>query len=62
MITGFDSNIGDKCNIQKYYLELKRKLKAYTMSRFYLKFRQQRRCDRCLERVEKNGCVIRGNE
>jgi len=34
MITEFDSNISDKCNIQKYNLELRRKLKAYTMSRF----------------------------
>ena len=62
MITGFDSNISDTCNIQKYYLALRRKLKAYTMSRFYLKFRLQNRCDRCLERVEKIGCAIRGNE
>ena len=38
IITGIDSNISDKCNIQKYHLELRRKLKAYTMSRFYLKF------------------------
>ena len=34
MITGIDSNISGKCNIQKYNLELRRKLKAYTMSRF----------------------------
>ena len=50
MITWFDSNISDKCDIQKSYLELRRKLKAYTMSRFYLKFGPQSRCDRCLER------------
>ena len=37
MITGVDSNISDKCNIQKYNLEFRRKLKAYTMSRFYIK-------------------------
>jgi len=30
MITGSDSNISVKCTIQKYYLELRRKLKAYT--------------------------------
>ena len=34
MITGFDSYISGTCNKQKYYLELRRKLKAYTMSRF----------------------------
>jgi len=34
MITGFNSHISDKPNIQKYYLELRRKLKAYTMCRF----------------------------
>jgi len=34
MITGFDSNIIDQCNLQKYYLELRKKLEAYTMSRF----------------------------
>ena len=62
LITGFDSNISDKCKIQKYYLELRRKLKAYTMSRFYLKFRLQSRCSRCLERAENNDCAIRGNE
>jgi len=61
MITGFDSNISDKCNMQKYYLELRRKLKAYTMFRFYLKFGLQNRRDRCLERVENNVCAIRGN-
>ena len=49
MITGFDSNISDKCNIQIYCLELRRKLKAYTMSRFYLQFGLQSRCDRCLD-------------
>ena len=32
-ITGFDINISDKCKIQDYYLELRKKLKAYTMSR-----------------------------
>ena len=62
LITAFDSDISDKCKIQKYYSELIRKLKAYTMSRFYLKFRLQSRCNRCLERAEKNGCSIRGNE
>jgi len=62
MITGFDSNISDKCNIQNYCLELRRKLKAYTMSRLYLKLGLQSRCNRCLERVENNGCAIRGNE
>jgi len=36
MITGFNSNISDRCNIQKYNLELRRKLKAYTMYRFCL--------------------------
>jgi len=61
MITGFDRNIRDTCNIQKYYLELRRKLKVYTMSRFDLKFRMQSRCDRCLERVENHGCAIRGS-
>ena len=61
MITRIDSDISDKFYIQKYNLELRRKLKAYTMSRFYLKFRLQSRCDRCLERVENNGCAIRGN-
>jgi len=34
LITGFDSYISDKCKIQKYYLELKKKLNAYIMSRF----------------------------
>jgi len=38
--------------MQNYYLELRRKLKAYTMYRFYLKFRLQIRCNRCLERAE----------
>ena len=28
----FDSNISDKCKIQKYYLELRSKLKAYYVS------------------------------
>ena len=62
MITGFHSNIRDKCNIQKYNLELRRNLKAYTMSCFYLKFGLQSPCDRCLERVENNVCAIQGNE
>ena len=62
MITEIDSNISDKCNIQNYNLELRRKIKAYTMSRFYLKFGLQSRCDRCLDRVENTGCAIRGNE
>ena len=35
MITGFDSNISDTCNIHKYYSELRRKLKAYTMLSYH---------------------------
>jgi len=62
LIPGFDSNLSDICKIQKYYLEFRRKLKAYTMSRFYLKFRLQSRCNRCLEREVNNGCAIQGNE
>jgi len=31
LITGFDSNISDKCKIQKYSLELRRKLQANTI-------------------------------
>jgi len=39
MITGCDSNISDKCNKKKYNLELRRKLKAYTMYRSVVLFK-----------------------
>ena len=54
IITGFDSNISDKCKIQKYYLELKRKLLS--------EIQTEKSCNRCFERAEKNVCAIRGNE
>ena len=53
----FDSNISDKCKIQKYNLELRKKLKAYTMSRFYLF-----QAPKSVDWAENNSCAIRGNE